>query len=124
MRLLHSVDFTEDQRFKASAFLADLHLHGHTSQVTIGMEPDPGNADAVTVDEAASYFPKTVADRLDRVLLRMNHYSKLPGDKITIDSGKTYPVWFCENDGVLRYTFEQLAKYQLPLQRTLRIHRG
>ena len=62
------------------------------------------------VDAAIETFPKTVAERLDRVLLNLAAVTKHLGQQIKIGSEGVNPLLFSQNSGEVFFVIEQFAQ--------------
>ena len=67
-------------------------------------------AGSVGVDAAIETFPKTVAERLDRVLLNIAAVTKHLGQQIKIGSEGVNPLLFAQNSGEVFFVIEQFAQ--------------
>ena len=66
-------------------------------------------AGSVGMDAAIETFPKTVAERLDRVLLNLAAVTKHLGQQIKIGSEGVNPLLFAQNSGEVFFVIEQFA---------------
>jgi len=66
-------------------------------------------AGSVGVDTAIETFPKTVAERLDRVLLNLAAVTKHLGQQIKIGSEGVNPLLLAQNSGEVFFVIEQFA---------------
>src|ERR1039457_4308157 len=67
-------------------------------------------AGSVGVDTAIETFPKTVAERLDRVLLNLAAVTKHLGQQIKIGSEGVNPLLLAQNSGEVFFVIEQFAQ--------------